>query len=102
MTITTVDNSISSGNKTVTVSSTVGNSIGTGSVTDATLTIIDDEVAQVTLVLTPSSITENAQGFHDHGNAGSPRERGDDGHGFSDRGGPCGCGRFYAIDRDPR
>ncbi len=61
VTITTVDNSISSGNKTVTVSSTVGNSIGTGSVTDATLTIIDDEVAQVTLVLTPASITENAQ-----------------------------------------
>ena len=61
VTITTVDNNISSGNKTVTVSSTVGNSIGTGSVTDATLTIIDDEVAQVTLVLTPASITENAQ-----------------------------------------
>ena len=61
VTIRTVDNSISSGNKTVTVSSTVGNSIGTGSVTDATLTIIDDEVAQVTLVLTPASITENAQ-----------------------------------------
>ncbi len=61
VTIRTVDNSISSGNKTVTVSSTAGNSIGTGSVTDATLTIIDDEVAQVTLVLTPASITENAQ-----------------------------------------
>ena len=59
VTITTVDNSMSSGNKTVTVSaSTVGNSIGTGSVTDATLTIIDDEVAQVTLVLSPASISE--------------------------------------------
>ena len=58
VTIRTEDNSISSGNKTVTVSSTVGNSIGTGSVTDATLTIIDDEVAQVTLVLSPASIAE--------------------------------------------
>ena len=59
VTITTVDNSMSSGNKTVTVSaSTVGNSIGTGSVTDAPLTIIDDEVAQVTLVLSPASISE--------------------------------------------
>ncbi len=58
VTITTVDNSISSGNKTVTVTSTVGNSVGTGSVTDATLTIIDDEVAQVMLILSPASIAE--------------------------------------------
>ena len=58
VTITTVDNIISSGNKTVTVSSTVGNSVGTGSVTAATLTISDDEVAQVMLVLSPASIAE--------------------------------------------
>ena len=59
VTITAVDNSISSGNKMVTVSaSSVGNSVGTGSVTDAPLTIIDDEVAQVTLVLSPASISE--------------------------------------------
>ncbi len=61
VTITTVDNAVTSGNKTVTVSSTVGNSVGAGSVTDATLTIIDDEAAQVTLVLSPSSISENAE-----------------------------------------
>ncbi len=59
VTITTVDNAVTSGNKTVTVSSTVGNSVGAGSVTDATLTIIDDEVPQVTLVLSPASISEN-------------------------------------------
>ena len=61
VTITTVDNAVTSGNKTVTVSSTVGNSVGAGTVTDATLTIIDDEAAQVTLVLSPSSISENAE-----------------------------------------
>ena len=61
VTITTVDNAVTSGNKTVTVSSTVGNSVGAGSVTDATLTIIDDEAAQVTLVLSPASISENAE-----------------------------------------
>ena len=61
VTITTVNNNVATGNKTVTVSSTLTNSVGTGSVTAATLTITDDDVAQVTLVLTPASITENAQ-----------------------------------------
>ena len=37
--ITTVDNSVASGDKTVTVTGTPTNSVGTGSVTAATLTI---------------------------------------------------------------
>ncbi len=61
VTITTVNNNVATGNKTVTVSSTLTNSVGVGLVTAATLTITDDDVAQVTLVLTPASITENAQ-----------------------------------------
>ena len=61
VTITGVNNADATGNKTVTVSSTVGNSVGTGTVTAATLTLVDDDVPQVTLVLTPASITENAQ-----------------------------------------
>ena len=56
-----MNNNVATGNKTVTVSSTLTNSVGTGSVTAATLTITDDDVAQVTLVLTPASITENAE-----------------------------------------
>ena len=48
VTITTVGNNLVSGNKTVTVSaSTVDNSMGAGSVTDATLTITDDDVAAI-------------------------------------------------------
>ena len=61
VTITGVNNNAAEGNKTVTVSSTVGNSVGTGTVTAATLTLTDDDVPNVTLVLTPASITENAQ-----------------------------------------
>ena len=62
VTITTVNNNIASGNKTVTVTGTPTNSVGVmSSVTAATLTITDDDVAQVTLVLTPASITENAE-----------------------------------------
>ncbi len=61
VTITGEDNADATGNKTVTVSSTLTNSVGTGSVTDVTLTLTDDDVPNVTLVLTPSSITENAQ-----------------------------------------
>ena len=48
VTITTVGNNLVSGNKTVTVSaSTVDNSMGAGSVTDATLTITDDDEAAI-------------------------------------------------------
>ena len=61
VTITGVNNADATGNKTVTVSSTLTNSVGTGSVTDVTLTLTDDDVPNVTLVLTPASITENAQ-----------------------------------------
>ncbi len=62
VTITTVNNNIASGNKTVTVTGTPTNSVGVmSSVTDATLTITDDDVAQVTLVLSPASISENAE-----------------------------------------
>ena len=61
VTITGVNNADATGNKTVTVSSTPTNSVGTGSVTDVTLTLVDDDVPNVTLVLTPASITENAQ-----------------------------------------
>ena len=61
VTITGVNNADATGNKTVTVSSTLTNSVGTGSVTDVTLTLVDDDVPNVTLVLTPASITENAQ-----------------------------------------
>ena len=61
VTITGEDNADATGNKTVTVSSTLTNSVGTGSVTDVTLTLTDDDVPNVTLVLTPASITENAQ-----------------------------------------
>ena len=61
VTITGVNNADATGNKTVTVSSTVGNNVGAGTVTFATLTLVDDDVPQVTLVLTPASITENAQ-----------------------------------------
>ena len=61
VTITGVNNADATGNKTVTVSSTPTNSVGTGSVTDVTLTLTDDDVPNVTLVLTPASITENAQ-----------------------------------------
>ena len=61
VTITGVTNADATGNKTVTVSSTLTNSVGTGSITDVTLTLVDDDVPNVTLVLTPASITENAQ-----------------------------------------
>ena len=61
VTITGVNNADATGNKTVTVSSTLTNSVGTGSVTDVTLTLTDDDVPNVTLVLSPASITENAQ-----------------------------------------
>ena len=61
VTITGVNNADATGNKTVTVSSTLTNSVGTGSVTDVTLTLVDDDVPNVTLVLSPASITENAQ-----------------------------------------
>ena len=100
VTITGVNNADATGNKTVTVSSTVGNNVGAGTVTFATLTLVDDDVPQVTLVLTPASITENAQVSTITATLDRTANRGGDGHGFSDRGGPCGCGRFYAIDHD--
>ena len=57
--ITAVDNNTASGDKRVTVFSAVDNSVGRRTVIPATLTIADDDVAQVMLVLSPSSISED-------------------------------------------
>ncbi len=60
VTITAVDNSVDAADKSVTVSGDATNSVGVTDPADQTLTITDDEGAPtVTLVLTPSSISEN-------------------------------------------
>ena len=59
VTITAVDNTINAPNKTVTVSGTATNSQGATDPANVTLTIIDDETPQVTLVLSPPAIDES-------------------------------------------
>ena len=98
--ITAVDNNTASGDKRVTVLSAVDNSASTRTVALATLTIADDDVAQVTLVLSPCVDFRGWRVFHDHSDTGSPHDQGDDDHGFSYGGIACGCGRFHAIDRE--
>ena len=56
VTVTANGNAVASGNKQVTIS---GTSSGGNEVTNATLTIIDDETPQTTLVLSSGSISEN-------------------------------------------
>ncbi len=63
VTITAVDNAVDAPDKTVTVSATASGGNGVANPADATLTITDDEAAPtVTLVLSPSSITESGSG----------------------------------------
>ena len=60
MVITAVDNTRDELARTVTVSGVARNSQGAGSVTGAALTLTDDDVApDVTMVLSPASISEN-------------------------------------------
>ncbi len=60
VTITAVDNDVDAADKTVTVSATAENDQGITAPEDVTLTITDDDDAPaVTLVLTPTSISEN-------------------------------------------
>ena len=58
VTITAVNNSVDADNKTVTVSGTVSGG-GVSNPADQTLTITDDDAQVLTLVLSPSSISEN-------------------------------------------
>ena len=63
VTITAVDNDVDAPDKTVTVSGAASGGNGVADPLDATLTITDDEVAPtVTLVLSPSSISESGSG----------------------------------------
>ena len=60
VTITAVDNTTDEPNRTPTVTATVANGQGAGSVTGAILTLTDDDAAPtVTLSVMPSSISEN-------------------------------------------
>ena len=58
--ITAVDNDVDEPNRTATVTATLSNDRGAGSVTGATLTLEDDEATPtVTLSVSPASISEN-------------------------------------------
>ena len=60
VTITAVDNTAYTGNREVTVKGTAENTAGVGGPDDVTLTIAeDDDLPQVTLVLTPATIGES-------------------------------------------
>ena len=60
VTVTAVDNSVDAPDKTVTVSATVTGGNGVSAPSSQTLTITDDEGAPtVSLVLSPSSVSEN-------------------------------------------
>ena len=62
VTITTVDNSAATGSKTVTVSGTADDTPDVVQPpSDVTLTITDDDVPQVAIVLSPASISENGE-----------------------------------------
>ena len=60
VTVTANDNSVASGSKQVTVSATVSGASGVSAPSSATLTITDDDAPQTTLLLSSSSIAENA------------------------------------------
>ena len=64
VTITAVDNNVSDGNRSVTVSATAANGQGATAPANKVLTITDDEVAStgVTLTVAPDSVAEGATG----------------------------------------
>ena len=95
--ITAVNNTQDAPNRDVTVLGVMSNTQGAGSVTGAALTLTDDDVApDVTMVLSPASISENGAISTVTATLSHTVERGDDDHGFSVGCVACGSGRLHA------
>ena len=77
-----MDNTTDEPDRTATVTATLGNSQGTGTVSGATLTLTDNDAAPgVTLSVASSPIPENGGSTSGEREADAPVERGDDGDG---------------------